>query len=100
MSQIVGPLSSFSYCLLYIEKSEYDQEIPQSLSKPCDAKQPSSGCFFLSYPLTHDRFLYYHVLIIYFRIRREKDVCEDRFCELVVGFSTTFFESHVSVEIL
>ena len=29
-----------------------------SLGKPCDAKRRSSGQIFLSYPHTHDRFLY------------------------------------------
>ena len=41
-----------------IEKSVPRDHRLSSLGKPCDAKRRSSGRIFLSYPHTHDRFLY------------------------------------------
>ena len=41
-----------------IEKSVPWDHCLSSLDKPRDAKQRSSGRIFLSYPHTHDRFLY------------------------------------------
>ena len=41
-----------------IEKSVPQDHHVSSLSKPCDAKRWTSGQNFLSYPHTHDRFLY------------------------------------------
>ena len=46
-----------------IEKSVPQDHRSSSLSKPRDAKQRSSGQIFLSYPHTHDRFLYSRVVL-------------------------------------
>ena len=45
-------------------KGKIENHVPRdhslsSLGKSCDAKRWSSGQIFLSYPHTHDRFLYY-----------------------------------------
>ena len=47
----------------YLCEGRIEKSVPQdhrlsSLGKPRDAKQQSSGWMFLSYPHTHDRFLY------------------------------------------
>ena len=53
--------------LHYLHEGRIEKSVPQdhrlsSLGKPHDAKRRSSGRTFLSYPHTHDRFLYYSLV--------------------------------------
>ena len=43
----------------YLCEGRIEKSVPRGLSKPRDAKRRSSGQIILSYPHTHDTFLFY-----------------------------------------
>ena len=53
-----GEQEKESFVRVRVEKSVPRDHRMSSLGKPRDAKQRSSGQIFLSYPHSHDRFLY------------------------------------------